>query len=1566
MVFHPPFFLPRLLAAGAALCVLAAAAHAQTIPAFPGAEGFGGYAKGGRGGDVYIVTNLNASGAGSFRYGIETVPSAGRTIVFAVSGHIHINGLRLTASKVTIAGQTAPGDGVGLVDGTFRISGDEVVVRHMRFRHRKSGSGGDCVNLDSGSINSVLDSVSMQFSTDENFSSFNSPPENLTMQWSLNGWGLESHSCGGLWDQNHATAHHTLWAHNHTRNPKARPNGLLEWINNVTFDWDIGFIMGDSATPASWKANVQNSYFLSPAGNIRTKALEKANLDRNGAPNFSLYLNNCRHDSNGNGVLDGTDKGYGIASGSFITLTSPVANTGAIPVTMDDPTVAFKKVVSKAGALRLDVGCAGPLRDEVDAKMVQNLVTQTRQHVSNESQTGASNGGIGTLNSAAAPVDTDKDGMPDFYETALTWNPAAQDHNTALPSSGGFLTGTTFMPAGTVAGYTRLEEYLHYKAIPHGTVAKNVSGTPTSIAVNMAKFTSGFSATPTFTVSNITGGTIVQSGTGNSIATFTPTLNLTGRARFDFTVTDSAGHWWTQTCALVVTNTGLPRDLLWKGAGAAWDDTSQNWLRPATAATVPFSNGDRVVFDQSGIAQPNVSITGSLAPTTVEVDATGNYTLSGTGDITSTGTLTKRGIGTLTLAHTETYAGGGAIEAGTIAIVTGGTLNGGAMTMLDGAVFTNSYPTGTSAGVGTPFDVPAGNSATINTGNRLALNGALTGAGTLNLNVQTNVSRFDLKGPAAAFGGDLKLTNGGGGGAGVRLLFNGGTFNGFDAASVDVGGSVSLQPQTNSGGNTLNIGALSGTSAAANLSGGSAGAVSYVIGGTGTSTSFAGSVSGNAALTKTGGGTLTLTGTSTHTGATTVSAGRLLLNGTFGDTALTVASGATLGGEGQIGSAAGGGITLQTGATVSPGSATGARGTLTAAGGFSGTSSTLVFDLTNSPAGTNDRILVTNGSGYLAGTNTFQVNFTDGVLGAGNYKLIDCAAGIPMSVAGGMVMNLSAGVPTGTRQSFGLNRASSGTAGGYVQLTVTGNVANLTWVGAQNGATWDLNTTANFTGASPGTFYNLDSVTLDDTTANRTVTLAGSLAPRVVSVNTTAGYTLTGAGALDGTVAIVKGGTGALTLTGAHTFSGGLTLNAGTILLSTDTANAGALGSGPVTMNGGVISMRDDSSSYNAFNANLVVPTGATARLNADSRVDMYGTLSGGGTLDFYVPFVRTDLYANWSAFTGTINVLTNATGGDFRIATSYGPAGYANATINLTAKVAFYFDGISSSGAGTTVAIGELSGPANSYLLGGVTGGRNFAYRIGGKTGPGAEVTFAGNISERNTGTTTSYVKTGAGTWTLSGTCNWNGGTTVEAGTLKIMGSVTCGTATNVAPGAALTLAGGSLTCDAVNLSAGATLTGTGTMAITGDFNNDGIAVIGGGSFTISGEVVNNGTMRLMSGAALNAAGGFVNNGTLDLLTGAQGLPPNFINNGIVIDSSAISVVSTTKSGSSVTLTVASHSGHAYQLQRSPSISAPVWTNVGSAQSGITQTDGTPTERVFTDPAATGMQWFYRVVVTP
>lgn len=211
------------------------------IPAFPGAEGFGGHAQGGRGGDVYVVTNLNQDGAGSLKYGVDNAPSSGRTIVFAVSGYINIrNGrLRVVQDNVTIAGQTAPGDGIGLYDGTMRITGNNCIVRNLRLRHGKGGGGGDCLNVDSSAHDSIIDHVSMQFSTDENISFFNSSLDNFTMQRSLSAWGLESHNAGGLWDLEDGSCIDSLWAHHHTRNPKARPYGLLEWVNNVTFDWGI-------------------------------------------------------------------------------------------------------------------------------------------------------------------------------------------------------------------------------------------------------------------------------------------------------------------------------------------------------------------------------------------------------------------------------------------------------------------------------------------------------------------------------------------------------------------------------------------------------------------------------------------------------------------------------------------------------------------------------------------------------------------------------------------------------------------------------------------------------------------------------------------------------------------------------------------------------------------------------------------------------------------------------------------------------------------------------------------------------------------------------------------------------------------------------------------------------------------------------------------------------------------------------------------------------------------------------------------------------------------------------
>ena len=133
-----------------------------------------------------------------------------------------------------------------------------------------------------------------------------------------------------------------------------------------------------------------------------------------------------------------------------------------------------------------------------------------------------------------------------------------------------------------------------------------------------------------------------------------------------------------------------------------------------------------------------------------------------------------------------------------------------------------------------------------------------------------------------------------------------------------------------------------------------------------------------------------------------------------------------------------------------------------------------------------------------------------------------------------------------------------------------------------------------------------------------------------------------------------------------------------------------------------------------------------------------------------------------------------------------------------------------------------------------------------------------------------------------------------------------------------------------------------------------------GAGTLSTTGDVVNNGTMRLSGGAVLNATGSFVNNGVLDLLTGAQTLPANLVNNGVIVDSSSLQMAGVSKTGNTVTVSVQTYAGHTYQLQRADSLSAPAWTNIGSAQGG------NGTLRALIDSAATGTQRFYRVVVTP
>lgn len=1418
------------------LCILACTAHAQ-IPAFPGAEGFGAFATGGRGGDVYVVTNLNSSGAGSLYQGLTTIPANGRTIVFAVSGQIHLAGgiaTRITGNKLTIAGQTAPGDGILLKDGTLRISGDDIVIRHLRFRHGKNGSGGDCIDLDSGCQNAILDHVSLSFSTDENISSYGSPPENLTMQWSLNAWGLESHSCGGLWDQNHATCHHTLWAHNHTRNPKARPNALLEWTNNVTFDWDIGFIMGDSQTPAAWKANVIGNYFICPPGNIRNTPLEKASLDRNGKPNFSVWVANNLHDRDGDASLNGTDRGWAIVSGSaYDAATNPTGNyyklaspaAGSALLSIDPPLLGYKKLVSDAGPLRLDHAYAGTLRDEVDSRLMQNLTTRTRNHITRESDlAGVSNGGFGTFAPATPPIDTDKDGMPDAYESALGWNPATQDHNTPV-------TGTTFFSAGYPAVYTRLEEYLHFKSMPHLMLAK---GTVTVPDIDLARYTGGFSNNPVFVIANVTGGTATQGGSGGRLVRFTANASA-GRGGFDFTVTDAEGSTWTRRFAVCITNSGVPSDLNWRGTGSDWDTTADNWLKSGSPAA--FANGDRASFTDAGAAAPIVNISSAVLATALDVDSSANFTFTGAGSVSSAHALTKRGSGTLTLGNTGSNSFAAvSLDAGRIT-VSNPAASGSAKMSFNGGELRLSPASNTT--IANPFEFNA--PATITVGSQHTAGGNWTGAQTVTVNA-TSSQLWTIAGSWAAFTGRLHAGSGN-----PRFRLNGTTNINFGSSAVAVDLGSGGAQFMNRNGATIEIGELASTGASTTLSGSQTGtgASTYVIGGKNTDATFAGVIAnggGPTSIVKTGAGIWTLAGASTHTGTTTVSQGALLVDGSLGNTAVTVENAALLGG-GVIG----GNVTANAGAILSPGTIPFTGSVMAVSGNLSLNGNTLYYDLSDSPEGANDRITA-GGTLALVGTQFFQFLLLNGPLQAGTYDLITAAN----SSASGV--SLTHNLPNDTRQVFSLGRSAAGSSPSKVWLTVTGNPATLTWTGAA-GANWDTVTSGNWIGATPDTFYQNDAVVLDDTATTRAINLAAAVAPRSVTCATALGYSLAGTGSLAGGATLVKTGTGTLTLanTSANTFTGGINLNGGTILLGNDTANQSGLGGGPVTLNSGILSMYSNDSTYSNFNAALVVPAGAAARINADARVDVRGSLAGSGTLDFHVPWVRTTLVSDWSAFSGRINVITDADGGDFRMGTNYDFPGFPLATIHLNDKVWAYYSGIQSAGAGTTIAIGALSGGPLAVLQGGPTAGRNLTYRIGGRN---TDDTYAGTIREQNAGTITSYVKTGTGSWTLAGNGNWNGGTSVEQGTLRLAGSSACAGATQVSPGATLDLDGGLFVTDAVNVAAAATIRGHGSLdsdlVVAGALETRGFVSGNPGQFGLDGSLFlqSSATTRMRAGA--------------------------------------------------------------------------------------------------------------------
>lgn len=423
---------------------------AQTL-AFPGADGFGRYAQGARANatqQVYVVTNLNDAGAGSFR---DAVSQPGRIVVFAVGGIIYLQSDIVVSRNCTIAGQTAPGDGITLFNKRVTFTGaSNTICRYLRIRlGATANSGKDASGLANGS-NMILDHMSFSWGMDEVFSinwdGKGTAPDNITIQNSIIAQGLhrENHSAGGLIqtpDGGKVSLLKNLYISNKTRNPKVK--GVNEFVNNVVYNWGNGnrlgdnlnygwsgeaYIMGGSSGVS--EVNIINNYFMSGP---HTPPSEASPFSR-GTGTFFLYGAGNIFDNNQNGVIDGSEVPYNSSANGYPGIADEGFKQTPFPYPAANPVMsaaqAYQYIIEQAGSNY-------PRRDEVDGLLISEVASKGTQasYVYRETDLPLGNGGLGQVFNAPAPLDTDKDGMPDAWEDANGLNKNTADDAIAFSSS---------------------------------------------------------------------------------------------------------------------------------------------------------------------------------------------------------------------------------------------------------------------------------------------------------------------------------------------------------------------------------------------------------------------------------------------------------------------------------------------------------------------------------------------------------------------------------------------------------------------------------------------------------------------------------------------------------------------------------------------------------------------------------------------------------------------------------------------------------------------------------------------------------------------------------------------------------------------------------------------------------------------------------------------------------------------------------------------------------------------------------------------------------------------------
>ena len=596
------------------LCLASITAAQDKTPAFPGAEGFGRYVTGGRGGNVYHVTSLADDGSeGTLRWALGK--SGAKTIVFDVSGTIHLqSALNISIGNVTIAGQTAPGDGICVADYPVAIKANNVIVRYMRFRLGNNNvlvNGADGWDAFGGFDQQdwMIDHCSVSWSIDECLSVLGN--KNTTVQWCLvaqslvnSGHSKGAHGYGGNWGGSGASFHHNLIAHHGSRTPRLGPRPTtqlderMDMRNNVIYNFGGNGCYGGEGM----NVNIVNNYYKPGPGTPTDKKgyrIASIGIRTNSyvetypayapalhlwgkyyvAGNYNSKYSDVNNDNWTYGIINQVDANS--CDGTFtaetkdsIKLTEPI---GFLLTTTHSAEDAYERVLDFAGA------CLN--RDSFDAIMVSD----TRNGNATYTGKGLSKGFVNsqddnkpadaddswsawpTLNSKDAPKDTDGDGMPDEWELANALDATDPNDGKTIGAD----------------GYSNLENYLN-SLVADITEAQNDGGTPLENAISESEETA------------ITSLEIVPE-TANGDWTFSNGCSMTMSTAKDYSTSSSCGIKSIKYSNNVTYTIHLPEDISISSIdfqGFTNDDNADGYLAELNGKT--FSATDYVFPSRIG------------------------------------------------------------------------------------------------------------------------------------------------------------------------------------------------------------------------------------------------------------------------------------------------------------------------------------------------------------------------------------------------------------------------------------------------------------------------------------------------------------------------------------------------------------------------------------------------------------------------------------------------------------------------------------------------------------------------------------------------------------------------------------------------------------------------------------------------------------------------------------------------------------------------------------------------------------------------------------------------------